>query len=73
MKHADKIVRDWPALLRHVECAAKPLVFTNGCFDILHRGHITYLEEASDLGATLVVALNSDNSIQALGKGLIDP
>ena len=69
MKHADKIVHDWPTLLRHVECATKPLVFTNGCFDILHRGHITYLEEASNLGATLIVALNSDHSIQALGKG----
>src|SRR5438034_11585428 len=48
---------------------ARPLVFTNGVFDILHRGHVTYLAEASALGATLVVALNSDASVKRLGKG----
>lgn len=47
----------------------RPLVFTNGCFDILHRGHVTYLAQASDLGAGLVVALNSDASVKRLGKG----
>jgi rfaE bifunctional protein nucleotidyltransferase chain/domain len=48
---------------------ARPLVFTNGVFDILHRGHVTYLAEASALGATLLVALNSDGSVKRLGKG----
>jgi rfaE bifunctional protein nucleotidyltransferase chain/domain len=48
---------------------ARPLVFTNGCFDILHRGHVTYLAQARALGVTLVVALNSDASIKRLGKG----
>src|SRR6267378_1342912 len=48
---------------------ARPLVFTNGVFDILHRGHVTYLAEASALGATLLVALNSDASAKRLGKG----
>jgi rfaE bifunctional protein nucleotidyltransferase chain/domain len=48
---------------------ARPLVFTNGVFDILHRGHVTYLAEARDLGAALVVALNSDASVKRLGKG----
>src|SRR6516162_7904645 len=48
---------------------ARPLVFTNGVFDILHRGHVTYLAEAQALGASLVVALNSDASVKRLGKG----
>jgi rfaE bifunctional protein nucleotidyltransferase chain/domain len=48
---------------------ARPLVFTNGCFDILHRGHVTYLAQARALGAAMVVALNTDASVQRLGKG----
>jgi rfaE bifunctional protein nucleotidyltransferase chain/domain len=48
---------------------ARPIVFTNGVFDILHRGHVTYLAEARALGASLVVALNSDESVRRLGKG----
>ncbi len=47
----------------------RPLVFTNGCFDILHRGHITYLATASELGASLVVGVNTDASVRSLGKG----
>ncbi len=47
----------------------RPLVFTNGCFDILHRGHVTYLAQAAALGAGMVVALNSDASVRRLGKG----
>ena len=48
---------------------ARPLVFTNGVFDILHRGHVTYLARARALGASLVVAANSDASARRLGKG----
>ena len=48
---------------------ARPLVFTNGVFDILHRGHVTYLSRARALGASLLVALNSDASVRRLGKG----
>ena len=48
---------------------ARPLVFTNGCFDILHRGHVTYLAQAAALGASMVVALNSDASVKRQGKG----
>jgi rfaE bifunctional protein nucleotidyltransferase chain/domain len=48
------------------------IVFTNGCFDLLHRGHITYLEEASILGSRLIVALNSDMSVKSL-KGETRP
>jgi len=47
----------------------RPLVFTNGCFDVLHRGHVTYLEQARALGASLVVGVNSDASVKRLGKG----
>jgi len=47
----------------------RPLVFTNGVFDILHRGHVTYLEQARALGSSLVVAVNSDASVRRLGKG----
>jgi rfaE bifunctional protein nucleotidyltransferase chain/domain len=46
-----------------------PLVFTNGCFDILHRGHVTYLAQARALGAAMVVGVNSDASVKRLGKG----
>jgi len=52
---------------------ARPLVFTNGVFDILHRGHVTYLAQARALGAALVVALNSDDSVRRLGKGADRP
>ena len=48
---------------------ARPLVFTNGVFDILHRGHVTYLAQARALGASLLVAVNSDASAKQLGKG----
>ena len=48
---------------------ARPLVFTNGVFDLLHRGHVTYLARARALGATLLLALNSDASVKRLGKG----
>jgi len=47
----------------------RPLVFTNGVFDLLHRGHVTYLAQARALGAALLVALNSDASARSLGKG----
>lgn len=64
-------------ILSRDECAAlaaagklpRPLVFTNGVFDILHRGHATYLDQAAQLGATLVVAVNTDDSVRRLGKG----
>lgn len=47
----------------------KRIVFTNGVFDIIHRGHVTYLEEARKLGDILVLGLNSDSSVKRLGKG----
>lgn len=48
---------------------ARPLVFTNGVFDVLHRGHVAYLAAARDLGAALLVGVNTDASARTLGKG----
>ena len=45
-----------------------PIVFTNGCFDILHRGHVTYLESARNLGGSLIVGINTDDSVKRQGK-----
>ena len=56
-------------LASRVRQLARPLVFTNGVFDILHRGHVAYLARARALGAALVVAVNSDASVRMLGKG----
>lgn len=47
----------------------KPVVLTNGVFDLLHRGHVTYLSQAREQGASLVVAVNTDDSVKRLGKG----
>ncbi len=54
---------------RRAAALPHPVVFTNGVFDILHRGHVTYLARARALGASLVVALNTDASVRRLGKG----
>ena len=55
-------------LAARVAGLARPVVFTNGVFDILHRGHVTYLAQARALGESLVIGLNSDPSAKALGK-----
>lgn len=57
------------SLAERIATLPRPLVFTNGCFDILHRGHVTYLAQARALGASLVVALNTDASVKRQGKG----
>lgn len=49
------------------------IVFTNGCFDILHRGHVEYLQEAAALGDRLIIGLNSDASVRRLGKAADRP
>jgi D-glycero-beta-D-manno-heptose 1-phosphate adenylyltransferase len=56
-------------LAERARTLAQPLVFTNGVFDVLHRGHVTYLAQARELGASMVVAINSDASVKRLGKG----
>jgi D-glycero-beta-D-manno-heptose 1-phosphate adenylyltransferase len=68
MRAADKVATARDALAR-IGALARPMVFTNGVFDILHRGHVAYLEEARALGASLVVAVNTDASVRRLGKG----
>lgn len=55
--------------IARVAALPRPLVFTNGCFDVLHRGHVTYLAQARSLGASLVLGVNSDASVKRLGKG----
>lgn len=57
---------DLPKLLRGLP---KPWVFTNGVFDVIHRGHVVYLAQARALGGSLIVALNTDASVRRLGKG----
>ena len=56
-------------LAARVAALPRPVVFTNGVFDILHRGHVSYLAQARALGASLMVGLNSDASARLLGKG----
>ena len=56
-------------LIERVKNLPRPLVFSNGCFDILHRGHVTLLAQARELGASLLIAINSDASVKRLGKG----
>jgi rfaE bifunctional protein nucleotidyltransferase chain/domain len=56
-------------LATRVAALPQPVVLTNGVFDILHRGHVTYLAQARALGASLVVAVNTDASVKRLGKG----
>ena len=68
----DKI-HDPTALQNWIGRLARPLVLTNGVFDLLHRGHVTYLARARALGAALLVALNSDKSVRNLGKGTDRP
>ena len=60
-------------LTARVSALARPLVFTNGVFDILHRGHVTYLDHARRLGASLVVGVNTDASARTLAKGTDRP
>lgn len=60
---------DMSELAARAAVLPRPVVMTNGVFDILHRGHVTYLAQARSLGASLVVAVNSDASVKMLGKG----
>jgi rfaE bifunctional protein nucleotidyltransferase chain/domain len=55
--------------VREQQARGLKVVFTNGCFDLLHTGHVAYLEEARSLGDALLVAVNTDASVRRLGKG----
>lgn len=70
---ADKLPVTREQALAQALTLPKPVVFTNGCFDILHRGHTSYLEEARALGASLIVGVNSDASVRRLNKGADRP
>ena len=61
------------ALPQALQRLPRPWVFTNGVFDVLHRGHVVYLAQARALGASLIVALNTDASVRRLGKGADRP
>lgn len=73
MTSEQKIIQADAAGHALIQQLPKPLVFTNGCFDILHRGHVSYLEEARELGASLIVAVNTDASVKRLDKGTDRP
>ncbi len=75
MPRAATKIKSLPAVIRAVrqaQAAGRRVVFTNGCFDLLHRGHTRYLEQARALGDLLVVAVNSDASVRQL-KGASRP
>src|SRR4051812_23209893 len=74
--NAAKILAPGDALSRQLNIwrfQSKKIVFTNGCFDILHLGHIDYLSKASDCGDVLIIGLNSDASVKLLNKGVSRP
>jgi rfaE bifunctional protein nucleotidyltransferase chain/domain len=62
MEDAKRLIAMW-----HLK--SDKVVFTNGCFDILHKGHVTYLAKAAELGKRLIVAINTDKSVKQQGKG----
>ncbi len=68
MRYREKIVAraDLPALVSSLRASGKRLTFTNGCFDLLHVGHVRYLDAARDAGDVLIVGVNSDASVQRL-------
>ncbi len=66
-------LKDISAEIQQLKAAGKSIVFTNGCFDILHAGHVDYLQSASLLGDYLIVAVNSDDSVKRLDKGVLRP
>lgn len=68
-KLIDAAALDDAALARRLAALPRPLVFTNGVFDVLHRGHVAYLHAARQHGASLIVAVNTDASARGLGKG----
>ena len=68
-KLIDAAALDDAELAARLAALPRPLVFTNGVFDVLHRGHVAYLHAARQCGASLIVAVNSDASARGLGKG----
>ncbi|MBY0573542.1 MAG: D-glycero-beta-D-manno-heptose 1-phosphate adenylyltransferase [Undibacterium sp.] len=73
MTHFEDKICDSAKLQIRLAQLPRPIVFTNGVFDLLHRGHVTYLAQARAMGASLVVAVNTDASVRRLGKGADRP
>lgn len=74
MQHPDtsKIIQDLDSFIATLRCKNKTIVFTNGCFDLLHEGHLHLIAESKKLGDVLIVAVNDDASVQRL-KGVTRP
>jgi rfaE bifunctional protein nucleotidyltransferase chain/domain len=62
-------VADMAKQIEKWKMAGDRVIFTNGCFDILHKGHVTYLAQAADFGTKLIIGINADESVRRLGKG----
>ncbi|GJL82392.1 MAG: cytidyltransferase [marine bacterium B5-7] len=69
LRYELKTYENLSAFESHIAELERPVVFTNGCFDLLHLGHVDYLAQAASFGKTLIVGVNSDRSIRNLGKG----
>ena len=69
MVFTDKIIKDRKNLAQRLHSFPRPMVFTNGCFDILHRGHVDYLTRSATFGSCLIVGVNDDGSVRRLNKG----
>lgn len=67
--HFEKKIVAPSEIIEKIKQLPKPIVFTNGCFDIIHRGHVSYLAQARALGGSLILALNTDASVKRQGKG----
>lgn len=66
-------LKELKAIVQLWKSEHQQIVFTNGCFDIIHRGHVEYLAESADLGNKLIIAINSDASVKGLDKGSSRP
>lgn len=69
LEHKIQLASDAARIVSEWKKSGQTVVFTNGCFDILHKGHMTYLAKAAELGDKLVLGLNTDASVKRLGKG----
>ena len=69
MNHKIKDIKALSEIIKRLKKEGKKIVFTNGCFDIIHAGHVQYLREAKALGDVLVVAMNSDSSVKRIKPG----
>jgi rfaE bifunctional protein nucleotidyltransferase chain/domain len=69
IKHKVTSVEEMKQRVLEWKSSGEKVVFTNGCFDILHEGHVTYLAKAADFGSKLIIAINTDASVKRQGKG----